>query len=206
MVVEQVDERVVPDSGAATVRAIVWATRLVALLTLATAVLPVPRRAFGAPLRSTLDLPATVGVTGATIGLVAGAGLLLLATGLRWRKRRAWLVATCLTATVALTNLVRGIEGSRGLLAGVTATALLVALVRARDRFVARPDPGGVVRALLALVQLGGTGFLLVWLLLEVEPRRLAGSPSTAELAQHALYSLVGVEGPVRSPRAGSTT
>jgi lysyl-tRNA synthetase class 2 len=198
VVVEQVDERVVPDSGAATVRAIVWATRLVALLTLATAVLPVPRRAFGAPLRSTLDLPATVGVAGATIGLVAGAGLLLLATGLRWRKRRAWLVATCLTATVALTNLVRGIEGSRGLLAGITATALLVALVRARGRFVARPDPGGVVRALLALVQLGGTGFLLVWLLLAVEPRRLAGSPSTAELAQHALYSLVGVEGPVR--------
>ena len=93
VVVEQVDERVVPDSGVTTVRAIVWATRLVALLTLATAVLPGPRRAFGAPLRSTLDLPATVGVTGAAIGLVAGAGLLVLATGLRWRKRRAWLVA-----------------------------------------------------------------------------------------------------------------
>jgi hypothetical protein len=64
VVVEQVDERVVPDSGVTTVRAIVWATRLVALLTLATAVLPGPRRAFGGPLRSTLDLPATVGVTG----------------------------------------------------------------------------------------------------------------------------------------------
>ena len=111
VVVEHVDERVVPDAGATTVRAIVWATRLVALLTLATAVLPGPRRAFGAPLRSTLDLPATVGVTGATIGLVAGAGLLLLAAGLRWRKRRAWLVATCLTAVVAVTNLVRA--GSR---------------------------------------------------------------------------------------------
>ena len=206
VVVEQVDERVVPDSGVTTVRAIVWATRLVALLTLATAVLPGPRRAFGGPLRSTLDLPATVGVTGAAIGLVAGAGLLVLATGLRWRKRRAWLVATCLTATVALTNLVRGIEGSRGLLAGLTASALLVALIVARHRFVARPDPGGVGRALVALVQLAGTGFLLVWLLLAVEPRRLAGSPSTADLAQHALYSLVGVEGPVSSPPAGSTT
>ena len=58
MVVEYVDERVVPDGGATTVRAIVWATRLVALLTLCTAILPGPRRAFGGPLRSTLDLPA----------------------------------------------------------------------------------------------------------------------------------------------------
>ena len=197
VVVEHVDERVVPDAGATTVRAIVWATRLVALLTLATAVLPGPRRAFGAPLRSTLDLPATVGVTGATIGLVAGAGLLLLAAGLRWRKRRAWLVATCLTAVVAVTNLVRGIEGSRGLLAGLTASALLVALVRARHRFVARPDPGGVGRALVALVQLAGTGFLLVWLLLMVEPRRLMGFPSVLDRAQHALYSLIGMEGQV---------
>jgi lysyl-tRNA synthetase, class II len=198
VVVEHVDERVVPDAGATTVRAIVWATRLVALLTLATAVLPGPRRAFGAPLRSTLDLPAAVGVTGATIGLVAGAGLVLLAAGLRWRKRRAWLVATCLTAMVAVTNLVRGIEGSRGLLAGLTASALLVALIMARHRFVARPDPGGVGRALVALVQLAGTGFLLVWLLLAVEPRRLAGSPSALDCAQHALYSLIGMEGPVR--------
>jgi lysyl-tRNA synthetase class 2 len=197
VVVEFVDERVVPDGGATTVRAIVWATRLVALLTLCTAVLPGPRRAFGAPLRSTLDLPAAVGVTGATVGLVAGAGLLQLASGLRWRKRRAWLVATCLSALVAVTNLLRATEGSRGLLAGLTATALLVALVQARSRFVARPDPGGVLRALTALVQLAGTGFLLVWLLLAVEPRRLAGSPSTADLAQHALYSLIGMEGPV---------
>ena len=198
MVVEFVDERVVPDGGATTVRAIVWATRLVALLTLATAVLPGPRRAFGAPLRSTLDLPATVGVTGTTVGLVAGAGLLLLASGLKWRKRRAWLVAACLTAVVALTNLVRAAGGSRGLLAGLTAAALLVALVRARHRFVARPDPGGVLRAIGAMVQLAGTGFLLVWLLLEVEPRRLVGPPTAAECAQHALYSLIGMEGPVR--------
>src|SRR6185437_10057389 len=103
-----------------------------------------------------------------------------------------------LTSVLALTNLVRATEGSRGLLAGLTGAALLVALVRARTRFVARPDPGGVLRALGALAQLAGTGFLLVYLLLEVEPRRIAGSPSSAELAQHALYSLIGMEGPVR--------
>lgn len=197
MAVEQLDERVVPDVGATTVRAIVWATRLVALLTLATVVLPGPRRAYGAPLRRTLDLPATVGVTGTTIGLVAGAGLLVLAAGLRWRKRRAWQVATCLTAIVAITNLVRGFDGSRGLVAGLTASALFVALVRARHRFVALPDPGGVVRALFALVQLAGTGFLLVWLLLTAEPRWLVDSPDALARARHALYSLLGIEGPV---------
>lgn len=197
MVVELVGERVAPDRGARTVRGIVWATRLVALLTLATVVLPGPRRAFGAPLRSTLDLPAAVGVTGATIGVVAGSGLLLLAAGLKWRKRRAWWVATCLTATVALSNVVRAVDGRHGLLAGLTASALFVALLRSRHWFVARPDPGGAPRALGALLRLAGTGFLLVWLLLEVEPRALAGSPSTADLAQHALYSLIGMEGPV---------
>ena len=198
MVVDLVDERVAPDRGARTVRALVWATRLVAVLTLVSTLLPGPRRAIGAPLRTSLDLPATVGVTGAAVGLVAGTGLLLLATGLRWRKRRAWWVATCLTATVALSHLVRAIDGRHGLLAGLTAGALLVALVRSRRWFVARPDPGGVLRALGALVQLAGTGFLLVWVLLSIEPRALAGAPSVVDRAQHALYSLVGVEGPVR--------
>jgi lysyl-tRNA synthetase, class II len=198
VVVDLAEDRVAPAAGARTVRAIVWATRLVALLTIATAVLPGPRRVFGSTLQDTLDLPATVGVTGATIGLVAGAGLLLLATGLRWRKRRAWMLATGLALVVALTSLERATDGERGLSAGLTAAALLIALVRTRHWFVARPDPGGALRALGALVQLGGTGFLLVWLLLQGDRHRLVGRPSTAETARHALYSLVGVEGPVR--------
>ncbi|HKN99323.1 MAG TPA: hypothetical protein VJX10_19545, partial [Pseudonocardiaceae bacterium] len=76
--------------GATTVRLIAWATRLVGLLTLATVVLPVARRRFHNPLVSWFDVPVQATVAGVSIVVVAGVCLLMLATGLRRRKRRAW--------------------------------------------------------------------------------------------------------------------
>ncbi|MHA6794055.1 phosphatidylglycerol lysyltransferase domain-containing protein [Pseudonocardia bannensis] len=189
-------------AGTAAIRAVVWSTRLVAVLTLATALFPTPRRVLGGELRSVLGLPPAAGLAGVVITLVAGVGLLLLATGLRRRKHRAWALAVGLTAVLTIVNLLHGAVSGHGVVAGLTSAGLLVALVMCRRWFVARPDPGGLGRALLVLTQLAAAGFGLVWLLIALDDRRVVGHPGAAAQAEHAALSLVGVSGPVQF-RAG---
>ena len=75
--------------------------------------------------------------------------------------------------------------------------ALLAALIATRRYFVARQDPGGLGRSVRSLLQFGLSGFLIVWVLLALNPRRLVGDPSIAAQAAHAALSLIGVTGPV---------
>ena len=184
-------------SEATTVRAVVWATRLVALLTILTALFPGPRRILGGPLRTSLGLPPAVGVGGTVVTLVAGVAVLLLATGLRRRKRRAWWLASTTTAVLVVVNLLHVVDQHRGVVALVGSAALLVALVATRRYFVARQDPGGMGRAVRTLAEFALAGFALVWILLAVNERRLAGHPGPAAEAGHAALSLIGVTGPV---------
>ncbi|WP_428498574.1 phosphatidylglycerol lysyltransferase domain-containing protein [Pseudonocardia sp.] len=189
-------------AGTAAVRAVVWTARLVALLTVVAALFPAPRRAFMASLRASLGLPPAVGLAGVVISLVAAVGLWLLGAGLRRRKRRAWALAIVVGAVLTVVNVLHGLTTGHGWVAAALTLALLVALVACRTRFVARPDPGGLTRGVLVLVQLPVAGFVLVWLLLALNPRRLAGSPGPWQEAGHAALSLVGVSGPVQF-RAG---
>ncbi|MFP5020051.1 phosphatidylglycerol lysyltransferase domain-containing protein [Pseudonocardia phyllosphaerae] len=182
---------------AAAVRAIVWAARIVGLLTVASAVLPAGRRVFGSELRSSLGLPAGVGLAGLVLTTVAGVGLLLLAAGLRRRKQRAWWVATGTTTVLLGVNVLHLVDQHRGLVAAVAAAVLLAGLLLCRRYFVARQDPGGLGRSVRSLVQFGLSGFLIVWLLLLLNPRRLLEAPSAATEAAHAALSLIGVSGPV---------
>lgn len=180
----------------ATVRAVVWATRIVALLTIATALFPGPRRIFGGPLRTSLGLPPAVGLAGTVVTLVAGVAVLLLATGLRRRKRRAWWLAVTTTAVLVVVNVLHVVDQHQGVVAAVATSALLVALVVTRRYFVARQDPGGLGRAVRTLVEFALAGFALVWILLAINERRLE-SPGVAREAAQAALSLVGVTGPV---------
>lgn len=184
-------------SIAATVRAVVWFARLVALFTIATAVLPAPRRMFGGDLRSSLGLPPTVGLAGTVLTLVAGVAVLLLATGLRRRKRRAWWLAVVTTAVLIVVNLLHVLDERRGLVATIATVALLVALYLTRRHFVARQDPGGLGRAVRTLAEFALAGFVLVWVLLALDDRRLRGHPGWDQEAAHAALSLVGVSGPI---------
>ncbi|MBC3193667.1 DUF2156 domain-containing protein [Pseudonocardia sp. C8] len=184
-------------SEAAVVRAVVWAARIVGLLTVLTAVLPAPRRILGGELRSTLGLPSGVGLAALVVTTVAGVGLLLLATGLRRRKQRAWWVATATTAFLVVVNLLHVLDQRHGLVPTLLVAALLVALLVTRRYFVAEQDPGGLGRAIRTVVQFGLSGFLVVWVLLALNPRRLADDPPVAAQAVHAALSLVGVTGPV---------
>ncbi|GJF02629.1 phosphatidylglycerol lysyltransferase domain-containing protein [Pseudonocardia sp. D17] len=187
---------------AAAVRAVVWAARVVALVTVVASVFPAPRRAIMASLRASLGLPPAVGLAGTVISLVAAVGLWLLAAGLRRRKRRAWALAIAVSAVLTVVNVLHGLSTGHGYVAAGLTLALLVALVATRHRFVARPDPGGLTRGALVLVQLPVAGFVLVWVLLALNPRRLDGAPPWWQLAGHAALSLVGVSGPVQF-RAG---
>ena len=184
-------------SDAATVRAVVWFARLVALVTIATAVFPAPRRMFGGELRSSLGLPPGVGLAGTVLTLVAGVAVLLLATGLRRRKQRAWWLAVVTTAVLTVVNLLHMVDERRGFVATVATLALLVALYLTRRYFVARQDPGGTGRSARSLLEFGLAGFVLVWVLLALNHRRLEGRPGWGREAAQAALSLVGVSGPV---------
>ncbi|MBN9794771.1 hypothetical protein DMP17_40240 [Pseudonocardia sp. TMWB2A] len=184
-------------SEAAVVRAVVWAARIVGALTVVAAVLPAPRRVIGSELRSTLGLPAGLGLASLVVTALAGVGLLLLATGLRRRKQRAWWVATATTTFLVVVNLLHVLDQRRGIGPAVLVVALLAALIATRRYFVARQDPGGLGRSVRSLLQFGLSGFLIVWVLLALNPRRLVGDPSIAAQAAHAALSLIGVTGPV---------
>ncbi|MFC5992868.1 phosphatidylglycerol lysyltransferase domain-containing protein [Pseudonocardia hispaniensis] len=184
-------------AGAAIVRTLVWSTRLVALLMIAYALLPAPRRILGEPLRSSLALPHTARLAGIVITMVAAVGLMLLATGLRRRKRRAWTVAVGVTGLLTIVNLPHGLSTGHGLVAALTSAGLLAAFIACRRYFVARPDPGGLTAGLVLFGQLALAGFALVWLLLAINHQRLVGAPGPQDEAVHAALSLVGVSGPV---------
>lgn len=179
--------------GAMTVRLIAWATRLVGLLTLATVVLPVARRRFHNPLVSWFDVPVQATVAGASIVVVAGVCLLMLATGLRRRKRRAWQIAVLLTVVIAVLHLLF----HRGDLAGGAAIGLFVALTVYQREFMALPDPAGRWRAVLVFVQmlLGG---VVVNLLILVVNHRHEVRPTFGQQLDHAVLALAGITGPIR--------
>jgi lysyl-tRNA synthetase class 2 len=179
--------------GTTTVRILVWSTRLVGVLTLLSVVLR--RRHLSPGSSAWFDVPVQATVAGTTVVVVAGVCLLMLATGLRRRKRRAWQIAVPLSALVAVLHLL----AHKGDLAGATAACLCVALVVFRAEFTALPDPAmGRWRAVLVFAQLIVAGFAVNLLLLVADHRLEQGSPTLLQRVQHAVLSLVGVSGPVQ--------
>ncbi|QNS05581.1 phosphatidylglycerol lysyltransferase domain-containing protein [Streptomyces xanthii] len=138
-------------------------------------------------------LPGTLGPYAAALALSCGVLLLLLAHGLRRRKRRAW------RATVVLLPLGACAQFAyRHSLAGVVIPlALLWLLVRHRGEFDALPDPRSRWRALANLVVMGAGSLLLGLAIVSAHPDKLAGDPSLADRLAHVLYGLFGVDGPL---------
>ena len=143
--------------------------------------------------------PAVVhGAVSATL-VVSGALLILLSHALRRRKRRAWrAVVAVLVVTVAL-HFVHGQQGWRDTGDWLPFdAALLVALLVFRDQFFARGDPRTRWLALWAFIGLGASSFILGSLLIEVRPSEVIGSVSFGRVANHVIFGLVGVTGPMR--------
>ena len=138
-------------------------------------------------------LPGALGPFAAALSLSAGVLLLLLAHGLKRRKRRAW------RATVALlpAGAVAQFAYRHSVLGVVISLALLAVLLRYRDQFAALPDPRSRWRALANFVLMGAGSLALGLVIVGAHPGRMVGDPSLADRLTHVLYGLFGFEGPV---------
>jgi lysyl-tRNA synthetase, class II len=143
--------------------------------------------------RITVFVPGTVTNLASTATVIIGLLLLMLSHGLRRRKRRAWQAVTVLLAFSVLIHVVR----APYLVQGAAAAAVLAVLLYYRDEFYAVGDPrtrwraAGVFAGLVvADVAIGLTYILLA--------RHLALDYSIWQRAEHVVYGLVGVSGPIR--------
>ncbi|WP_433801092.1 phosphatidylglycerol lysyltransferase domain-containing protein [Actinomycetospora sp. CA-084318] len=173
-------------------RVVVWSARIVGLLSIISIFAPAARRRlepaawFGLPVEATL--------VGTVVLATAGVGLMLLATGLRRRKRRAWQLAVVLCLVIIASHAL----GRHPIPPLVVAVILLLGLLWTRREFDALPDPVGRFVAVRVVLQLLVAGFVIVSaMLLFVRPSFLVGRPSVGDKLLHALLSLIGVEGPV---------
>ncbi|MFN2539239.1 MAG: phosphatidylglycerol lysyltransferase domain-containing protein [Mycobacteriales bacterium] len=164
-----------------------WATRLMALVSLLSAL----TRAEPTRLRLLTRLvPGTLTHVAAAATTLAGVLLLLLAHGLVRRKRRAFLAVVLLLAALTVLHVVKGLDVEEA-----SASALLLGLLlRHRSEFRAQSDPRTrwvVVQATVALLVTSLViGFLLVRL-------RLHGAPALDEQVEQVLLGLLGIGGPL---------
>ncbi|MFE2045295.1 phosphatidylglycerol lysyltransferase domain-containing protein [Streptomyces sp. NPDC059477] len=138
-------------------------------------------------------LPGALGPFAAALSLSAGVLLLLLAHGLRRRKRRAWRAAVALLPVGAVAQF----SYRHSFIGVVISLALLWALLRHRGQFVALPDPRSRWRALANFVLMGAGSLALGLVIVSVQHGRMVGDPSLAARLTHVLYGLFGVQGPV---------
>ncbi|WP_328329708.1 MULTISPECIES: phosphatidylglycerol lysyltransferase domain-containing protein [unclassified Streptomyces] len=138
-------------------------------------------------------LPGALGPFTAALAICVGVLLLLLAHGLKRRKRRAWRAAVVLLPIGAVAEF-----GYRHSIVGVLISLVLLTLVvRHRTEFEALPDPRSRWKALANFVLLGAGSLGLGLVIVSVHPGRVVGSPSIADRLQHVLFGLFGFEGPV---------
>lgn len=179
-------------AGATSVAVITWVTRLAGLLALVSVLVPAGRTLRGR-VAEWLELPHEATVGAATVVLVTGVLLMLLATGLKRRKRRAWQLAVATAALLTVSHL--GLRHALG--AGLVSLALLIALIATRRHFIALPDPvTGRWRAVRVFLQLTVAGVAINFVLLSVAP---VVADFGDRLAQSTL-ALIGVSGPVVFP------
>ncbi|OKJ98753.1 phosphatidylglycerol lysyltransferase domain-containing protein [Amycolatopsis sp. CB00013] len=180
-------------AGATSVAVITWVTRLAGLLALVSVLVPAGRRTLRGHVATWLELPHEATVGAATVALVTGVLLMLLATGLKLRKRRAWQLAVAAAALLTVSHL--GLRHTLG--AGLVSLALLIALIGTRRYFIALPDPvTGRWRAIRVFLQLTVAGVAINFALLSAAP---VDAGVGDRLAQSTL-ALVGVSGPVTFP------
>ncbi|WP_167157949.1 MULTISPECIES: phosphatidylglycerol lysyltransferase domain-containing protein [Streptomyces] len=138
-------------------------------------------------------LPGTFGPFAAAVALSAGILLLLLAHGLKRRKRRAWRAAVVLLPIGAVAQF-----WYRHSVVGVLISlVLLTLLVRHRSEFNALPDPRSRWKAVANFFLMGAGSLGLGLVIVSVHPNRTVGNPSIVDRIQHVMFGLFGVEGPV---------
>lgn len=182
-------------TGAVSVVVITWVTRLVGLVTVLSVVLPAGRWEMRGRVAEWLALPqeATTGAT--AVALVTGVLLIMLASGLRRRKRRAWQLTLAACVLVALAHL--GLRHLFPLPPGLVSVALAVALLVNRRYFIALPDPvTGRWRAVRVFLQLVVAGLVINFGLLTFAPPRVLDPLAAKDRLTESALALIGVSGP----------
>jgi lysyl-tRNA synthetase class 2 len=125
--------------------------------------------------------------------VVVGILLLLLARGLRKRKRRAWrAVVALLTASIAL-HVLKGLDVEEA----VISLLLLGALLATRNEFRAKGDPTTRWWALYIGVFLAVISIVLGMCLIQIRIGHVVPPHSLGAQFEHVVYGLVGVHGPL---------
>jgi lysyl-tRNA synthetase class 2 len=137
-------------------------------------------------------MPGTLTNAARSADVLIGLMLLMLAHGLRRRKRRAWQAVSALLAFDIAIHFVH----SPRIITAVVALVVLIALLYFRDEFYAEGDPRTRWRALWVLggLVVADVAIGLTYILLA---RGLAEDYSFVQRVQEVIYGLVGVSGPV---------
>ncbi|MBV9093012.1 MAG: DUF2156 domain-containing protein [Streptosporangiaceae bacterium] len=138
-------------------------------------------------------VPGTLANVTRSADVIIGLMLLLLAHGLRRRKRRAWQAVTALLAFDIAIHIFHG----QRIPTTVVTLVLLLALLYFHDEFYAEGDPRTRWRALWVLGGLAAAD-VVIGLTYIMVARGLAADYSLRQRVQEVVYGLVGVSGPVR--------
>ncbi|MET8978173.1 phosphatidylglycerol lysyltransferase domain-containing protein, partial [Streptomyces sp. NPDC004539] len=148
------------------------------------------------------SLPGAFGPFAAALSLSAGLLLLLLAHGLRRRKRRAWRAAVALLPVGAAAQF----TFRHSVVGTAVSLALLALLIRHRHEFAALPDPRSRWRALANFLLMGAASLGLGLVVVNAHERQTVGDPDAWARLAHVVYGLFGVEGPVDYTGTASST
>ena len=174
-----------------------WAPRTAALLCFLTGVLDLWSALYPADRGRlhtlTTYVPGALTRASAALTLVTGVLLVLLARGLRRRKRRAWRATVALLVGSVALHVLKGLDVEEALVA----VALLVTLVLVRNDFYAKGDPRTRWRAIGAFLALFSMSFLLGLALIGIRSDRLKEGFEVGPASEHVLLGMVGLEGPL---------
>ncbi len=138
-------------------------------------------------------VPGALTIASNALTLVTGVLLVLLARGLRRRKRRAWRIAVGLLLGSIALHLLKGLDVEEA----TVAVLLLIGMVGLRREFYAEGDPRTRWRALGAGLTLFLTSYLLGLAFIGIRHEALVRPFSVTGASQEILEGLVGVDGPL---------
>ena len=142
-------------------------------------------------------VPGTLNVGIRSVDVIIGLMLLMLAHGLRRRKRRAFQAVTALLAFDIGIHFYHSQFTMERIPTAIVSLVLLVALLYFRDEFYAEGDPRTRWRALWVFAGLvvADVAIGLIYILFA---RGLEADYSVTQRVQEVVYGLVGVSGPVQ--------
>jgi lysyl-tRNA synthetase class 2 len=143
----------------------------------------------------TRDLPVSVVHAASAGAVIAGILLIMLAHGLRRRKRRAWRAAVVLLIASSVLHIAKGLDVEEA----VGTLVLAVIIVLLHREFYAAGDPRTRWSAPVALATMFILSCVLGMIMLFAQG--VQGAPSLWSRFREVLYGLVGLSGPLHYTR-----